>query len=99
MESRILALWAEILDRPVTDATANFFDLGGNSIHLAIIHVRLMEMIGRKFPITDLFALPSVRAIADFLSPKDPVAAKTGAQDRARLAHAGFSRFRNSHYR
>lgn len=99
MEARILALWAEILDRPVTDATANFFDLGGNSIHLAIIHVRLMEIIGRKFPITDLFALPSVRAIADFLSPKYPVATKTGAQDRARLAHAGFSRFRNSNHR
>lgn len=99
MESRILALWTEILDRPVTDATANFFDLGGNSIHLAIIHVRLMEMVGRKFPITDLFALPSVRTIADFLSPREPVAAKTGAQDRARLAHAGFSRFRNSNHR
>jgi amino acid adenylation domain-containing protein len=99
MESRILALWSEILDRPVTDATANFFDLGGNSIHLAVIHVRLMEMTGRKFPITDLFALPSVRAIADFLAPKEAVAAKTGAQDRARLAHAGFSRFRNSNHR
>ena len=96
LESRILALWSEILDRPVDDATANFFDLGGNSIHVAIIHVRLMEMIGRKFPITELFALPSARAIADFLSPKPSVAAKTGAQDRARLAHAGFSRFRTS---
>lgn len=95
IESRILALWSEVLDHPVSDATANFFDLGGNSIHVAIIHVRLMEMIGRKFPITELFALPTARAIAEYLSPKDPLAAKTGAQDRARLAHAGFSRFRN----
>lgn len=95
MELRILALWSEVLDHPVSDATANFFDLGGNSIHIAIIHVRLMEMIGRKFPITELFALPTARAIAEYLSPKDALAAKTGAQDRARLAHAGFSRFRN----
>jgi amino acid adenylation domain-containing protein len=95
MESKILDLWSEVLDRPVSDATANFFDLGGNSIHVAIIHVRLMEMVGRKFLITELFALPSARAIAEFLSPKVLVAAKTGAQDRARLAHAGFSRFRN----
>jgi amino acid adenylation domain-containing protein len=95
MESRILALWSEVLDRPVSDATANFFDLGGNSIHVAIVHVRLMEMVGRKFPITELFALPSARAIAEYLSPKDPAASKTGVHDRARLAHIGFSRFRN----
>ncbi len=94
MESKILALWSEILDRPVTDATANFFDLGGNSIHVAIVHVRLMEMTGRQFPITELFALPSARSIADFLSPKGVNAATNNAQDRARLAQAGLSRFR-----
>ena len=94
MESKILALWSEILDRPVQDATANFFDLGGNSIHLAIVHVRLMEMTARKFPITELFALPTARSIADFLSPKGVIPATTSAQDRARQAQAGFSRFR-----
>ncbi len=95
MESQILALWSEVLDRPVSDATTNFFDLGGNSIHVAIVHVRLMEMVGRKFPITELFALPSARAIAEYLSVKEPVASRTGNHDRARLAHIGFSRFRN----
>ncbi len=94
MESKILALWSEILDRPVDDATANFFDLGGNSIHLAIVHVRLMEMTGTKFPITELFALPSARSIAEFLSPKAANSAIATAQDRARQAQAGFSRFR-----
>lgn len=95
-EAKILELWSEILNRPVTDATANFFDVGGNSIHVAILHVRLMEMVERSFPITELFALPSARSIAEFLSPKLPTAAKTNARDRARLAHAGFSRFRNA---
>jgi amino acid adenylation domain-containing protein len=94
MESKVLALWSEILDRPVSDPTANFFDLGGNSIHLAVIHIRLMEMTGKKFPITGLFALPSARSIADFLSPKSTNAANTSAQDRARQAKAGFSNFR-----
>ncbi len=99
MESQILALWSEILDRPVADATANFFDLGGNSIHIAVIHVRLMEMTGRSFPITELFALPSARAIADFLSPKAGNAATASAQDRARKAQAGFSRFPRPNHR
>jgi amino acid adenylation domain-containing protein len=94
LESKILALWSEILDRPVSDVTANFFDLGGNSIHIAIVHVRLMEMTGRVFPITELFALPSVRAIAGFFSPKSPDAPTNSAQERARQAQASFSRFR-----
>lgn len=94
MESRILALWSEILDQPVSDATANFFDLGGNSIHVAIIHVRLMEMTGRNFAITELFALPSVRSISEFLSPRSENTAPAAAQERARQAQTGFSRFR-----
>ncbi|MEO8615081.1 MAG: non-ribosomal peptide synthetase [Luteolibacter sp.] len=94
IESKILELWSEVLARQVTDANANFFDLGGNSIHVAIIHVRLMEMFDRKFPITELFALPSVRAIAGFISPTGLHSATSGAQDRARLAQAGISRFR-----
>ncbi len=94
MESRILALWSEILDRPVTDPTANFFDLGGNAIHVAIIHVRLMEMTGRIFPITELFDLPSARAVAEFLSPTGVIAATNPARPRISRAPAGSSRFR-----
>ncbi|MES2475362.1 MAG: non-ribosomal peptide synthetase [Verrucomicrobiota bacterium] len=94
LESRVLALWSEVLDRPLEDPIANFFDLGGNSIHLAVIHVRLMEMTSRQFPITTLFGLPSARAIAGFLSPAPSVSLAPAAQARARQAHAGFSRFR-----
>jgi non-ribosomal peptide synthetase component F len=94
VESKVLALWSEILGRTVSDATANFFDLGGNSIHVAIVHVRLIEMTGRTFPITELFALPTARSIAEFLSPKPAVVAASSAQDRARHAQVGFSRFR-----
>ncbi len=89
LEAGILALWSEILDRPVTDPTANFFDLGGNSIHLAILHIRLLEMTGRRFPIIELFALPNARSIADFLSPcgVDAAAIPTSQRpNRARVA-------------
>lgn len=94
IEAKILALWSEVLDRKITDSNANFFDLGGTSIHVAIIHVRLMKMFSCTFPITELFACPSARAIADFLSPKGVSTVTNAAQDRARLAQAGISRFR-----
>lgn len=99
MESRVLALWSEVLVRGIDDATANFFDLGGTSIHVAIIHVRLMQMTGRVFPITELFALPSARSIAEFLSPSVEITATDSAQDRARRAQAALSRFRRPTHR
>lgn len=99
LESQILNLWSEILDRPVDDATANFFDLGGNSIHIAIVHVRLIRLIGRDFPITDLFALPSARSIAEALSSKTGIQPASSAQDRAKLQQAGLARFRRPHTR
>jgi len=93
LEAAILALWSEILGHPVADPCGNFFDLGGSSIHLAIVHVRLREMTGRDFPITDLFALPNARSIAAHLSPRQAASSTNAAQNRARLAKAGLTRF------
>ncbi len=92
IESRILSIWSEVLGHPVTDTTANFFDLGGSSIHLAVVHVKLRDMTGRDFPLTDLFAHPSARAIAAHLSAS-PSVTSTAAQDRARLTKSSFNRF------
>lgn len=94
LESRILALWSEILQRPVSDPTANFFDIGGTSIHLAVVHVRLRAMTEREIAITDLFANPSARSLAAHLSPSRSEASNAASQDRARLQQAGFSAFR-----
>ena len=93
LEGRILSLWSAMLGRSVTDAGANFFDLGGNSIHLAVVHVRLREMTGRDFPITDLFAHTSAPALAAHLSPREGTRVSSAVQDRARLAKSGFARF------
>jgi len=94
LEARILSLWSEILGRAIVDPAANFFDLGGTSIHLAIVHVRLREMTGRDLAITDLFARPSASSLAAFLSPDPASSPASATQDRARLQQAGFSRFR-----
>ncbi|MBC8127063.1 MAG: non-ribosomal peptide synthetase [Gloeobacteraceae cyanobacterium ES-bin-144] len=93
LETTILQLWSKVLGSHVTDASANFFDLGGNSIHLAIIHVRLREIVGREFPITDLFANPTAQTIASHLSPNQTASAANTTQDRARLVKNSFARF------
>jgi amino acid adenylation domain-containing protein len=93
LTGRILNLWSEVLERPLADPEANFFDLGGTSIHLAVVHVRLREMTGRDLAITDLFACPSAKALAAFLSPQT-ITATSAAHDRARLQRAGLANFR-----
>ncbi|MCP5532320.1 MAG: non-ribosomal peptide synthetase [Akkermansiaceae bacterium] len=93
-ETKILALWTELLECPVADPTANFFDLGGGSIHLAIMHVRLKELSGREFPITDLFANPSARSIAAMLTENGMAKTTNAARERAMQARKGISNLR-----
>jgi amino acid adenylation domain-containing protein len=94
LEGKVLAIWSDLLGNTVTDPLANFFDLGGDSIQLAVMHVRLRDLIGRDFPITDLFAMPTARAISLHLQNEGRSTATHAARDRARLAKAGFSRFK-----
>ncbi len=68
MEETIAAIWREVLDLPAVDLTENFFDVGGNSVHLANVHDRLQKSLNRTFSITDLFAHPTVRALATHLT-------------------------------
>lgn len=94
LEKKILDLWSSILGKTLDDPSANFSDLGGTSIHLAIAHVKLREMTGQDLDITDLFAHPSAQALARFLSPETVTGSAAQARDRAKLQQAGFSGFR-----
>ena len=93
-EGRILALWSELLGRAIDDPGANFFDLGGNSLHLAQAHARLGQALGREFPITDLFAHTTARALAAHLGGSTGGVATDAARDRARRQQAGFAQLR-----
>jgi non-ribosomal peptide synthetase component F/acyl carrier protein len=94
LESRVLELWSEVLDRPLDDPNATFLDLGGNSIHLAVIHVRLMERTARRFPIDTLLKLPTARATAEFLITGKLPDLVPAASKPVRKAHAGFAKTR-----
>lgn len=93
LETRILRLWSEVVGRQVTDPSANFFDSGGTSIHLAVVHVRLREMCQRDFPITDLFAHTTASAIARYLGADGSTHSTSSVLNRAKLAKSGFARF------
>lgn len=67
-EAAVLKFWGAALGHEVIGLDDNFFDLGGNSIQLAVVHARVIRHFGRDIPITDLFAYPTVRSLAGHLT-------------------------------
>jgi acyl carrier protein len=64
LEESIADVWRAVLGLPSVGFTDNFFDVGGNSVHLANVHDQLQKRLGRTFSITDLFAFPTIGALA-----------------------------------
>ncbi|QWF82465.1 non-ribosomal peptide synthetase [Amycolatopsis sp. CA-230715] len=89
LEKRILVLVGKILDSRRISVTANFFDLGLDSVVMVKVHRELRDGLGRDFALTDLFENPSIRHLAAHLggadTTEDAVAA-TFARARDRRA-------------
>jgi acyl carrier protein len=64
LERDIARVWQEALNLDKVGIDDNFFDLGGNSLRLAVVHAQLQKMIGRSFSVTDLFMHTTVRQLA-----------------------------------
>jgi amino acid adenylation domain-containing protein len=84
LERGIAEIWRDVLQIPEPGLERNFFDVGGNSIHVAEVHARLQKLLGRQFSITELFAHSTVRALAAHFS----VGAEAKAAPNANVARA-----------
>lgn len=63
-EVRLLELYKQLLDVPSMDPAENFFDLGGNSLQMGQLRVRIREDLGVDVPLQTLFENPSVSSLA-----------------------------------
>jgi amino acid adenylation domain-containing protein len=54
-------------DESELDRTANFFDLGASSLHVARVHDGLQTALDRTFPISDFFLHSTIAAMAAYL--------------------------------
>ncbi|WP_298446607.1 amino acid adenylation domain-containing protein [Gordonia sp. (in: high G+C Gram-positive bacteria)] len=71
LEIALAAVFAEVLERDAVSVTDSFFDLGGNSLSAARLAARIREVTGRDAAVADLFAAPSVTALARRLDGGD----------------------------
>ncbi|MFC5098015.1 amino acid adenylation domain-containing protein [Amycolatopsis plumensis] len=89
VEKRILAIFEEVLESRGISVTANFFDIGLDSVVMVKVHRVLCEKLGREFPLTALFENPSMRHLAAHFGGSDETedaVAATFARARRRRA-------------
>ncbi|MDH3686816.1 MAG: non-ribosomal peptide synthetase, partial [Myxococcales bacterium] len=84
LQKQIADLWQETLGVDAVGLDDNFFDLGGHSLLAVRVHRELKELVDRPLSITDMFRLPTVRALSAFLAGEtDEGAVAKQGEDRA----------------
>jgi natural product biosynthesis luciferase-like monooxygenase protein len=78
LEKTISTIWQEVLGVPQVGMSDNFFDLGGHSLLVVQVQRRLREACGREVSITDMFRLPTIRALAAHLGGNDTTPSAVG---------------------
>lgn len=76
LEEIVVAAFAEAVGADEVSVTANFFDLGGNSLSAVGLVAALSERLGLEVGIADLFAAKTARALAAALGSGSPGAAR-----------------------
>lgn len=67
-ERAVAATWQEVLGLPQVPLDANFFDIGGHSLRVVQVQRRLKEATGIEVPVTEMFRLTTVRALAGHIA-------------------------------
>jgi amino acid adenylation domain-containing protein len=73
LEERLTEMWQELLGVEEISVTANFFDLGGNSLLGATFVNRLQEALGEYLYLIAIFDAPTIASLATYLQENYPV--------------------------
>ncbi|MFF1719751.1 amino acid adenylation domain-containing protein [Streptomyces sviceus] len=88
LEARLAAVWCAVLSRDRVGRDDNFFDLGGNSLLLVGAQTAINKEMGCELSVVDLFAHPTVRALARHLVASGVGAGEPGAPPAGAAAPA-----------
>lgn len=93
MEAQLLNLWSELLGLPVSEIStdASFFHLGGHSILLSTLLLRIRELYGRSLPLGRFIEVPTVRNLCALMGDQAAALAPTHHAVRDTLRALGIS--------
>ncbi|NIM13535.1 MAG: AMP-binding protein, partial [Candidatus Aminicenantes bacterium] len=67
MEKLIANTWQEVLNLDKIGVNDNFFDLGGNSLNLVKVIIKLKKILNKEIPTMMMFHYPTVRLLAHYI--------------------------------
>jgi acyl carrier protein len=67
IEETITRIWQEALRVERIGVDDNFFEVGGHSLLMVQVHNKLSELFGNKLTIVEMFAKPTISALAEHL--------------------------------
>jgi amino acid adenylation domain-containing protein len=68
IEREIESAWLQVLSLQQVGPDENFFDVGGDSLQLLMVHSEIQKRINSEFPLTDLFEYSTIRTLARHLA-------------------------------
>jgi acyl carrier protein len=71
IERTVAVIWQEVLRVEKVGMNDNFFDLGGHSLLMVQVHIRLIEAFPQEIALVDLFRHPTVHELARHLSQQE----------------------------
>lgn len=93
LEREVANIWQDVLHLEQVGVNDNFTELGGSSLQVIQIHSRLTNDLHVEMPITQLFGLPTIRALVHYLNRNDEAnASATAVQERAAKQRMAINR-------
>jgi amino acid adenylation domain-containing protein len=99
VEKELVKIWKDLLGIEDVGLNDNFFDLGGNSLLMGSLQIRVNRALENQISIVDLFQYPSISSLAKHISKKrdltstadtkEPVRENTPGRDVAIIGMAG----------
>jgi amino acid adenylation domain-containing protein len=64
LESKMVNIWETVLGKQGIGTTDNFFDLGGNSLLVAKLLLRIEQRLGKTLSLANIFQAPTIQQLA-----------------------------------
>lgn len=69
-EKAIATIWSAVLERPALNRSDNFFDIGGDSLLVAVVAVSMSNKLGIKVYLRDLYQYPVLQELAESIDAR-----------------------------